>query len=1207
MKIGKIDIPYELIEAQQAGKLVIFAGAGVSMPAPSSYPNFPKLADEIAEGTGLKRKKNEPIDVFIGRIADSGTTVHEEVKRKLSDPESEPNHLHETIINIFSDSDSIRLITTNFDEHFCTKILELQDDKHILHYYSPALPVGREFKGITYLHGCVTQDARNLTLTDMDFGRAYLTDGWARRFLMDVFNEFTVLFIGYSHEDSTLKYLARGLPPKSQPRFAFVPQEEVKKWDYLGIKAIHYPLKKVKNNDDKHVHLHSSLEKWVEISNKQLLHQRRLIKSIVKGKPTNNKENLDYVKLILDNPDTAQFFTESATHIEWLLWLEKERMIDPLFDLGVTDNLSMDLFSRWISNRFLLSHSEELFNMIARHKNILSPIFWHSIYFQLQFPHEDKMLPETFSRWILILLNSPKYFHAGRDLSNLLDSCIFPDHKEIALILFQYLTSPHVELETREKTTIQGEEKSLGHDRIIIKGDIGYLQDSWDRIFKPNLDHYAEKLIIMTTHHLEHATLLLKTLRESTSEFDSLSYSRSAIEPHEQNRGYEQSDILVDIARESLDWIIDNKPEIAKGFIELWASSRATLLNRLAIYGVNLHPGYDTDIKIDWILEKGWLYDFHCHHEVYHLLKSAFPSSSKESRKQLIFEIEKGRELPDNPDEDDKKNQINSIFRRLSWLGEWDPDDHVVSELIDQYKSEHPFAKADSEHPDLTHWMGPTSYGYDSPLNIEELLEKDTEDEDFLKMLLTHKGTDFREGGREGILRAVDFTIAQSFDWGWRLMQSLSKRDHWQGDLWSAIFSGFVNHQQASLSSQQWEIVLDFILDTPRLFESDRICYKLADLIEEGVRGRVQGFPDTAIHSANKIASIIIDNWDDEKEDNDENGFEMRSWLDTAINRGGGKIGEFLLESLEIEQENSDDKSPRIPEEYKAMFRSILNGESNDAAMGRVMIASRLWWLWALESDWIEEHMLPIFNWDKGEIRAQQAWHGYLFWGRWTQAMLPLMLPYYKSCFSKQKEYFSETIRAGLSEHLASIALFGDIDPIEEGWLFDYLSQSEGTDRINWANAVNNNLARTSPEHKQKVWTRLKGYWEQRNLGKPIKLSPKEKGTMLGWVWHLDSAFPEAVELYLTGPDPLDQRAWFRKIEKSEHIEIHPNAFAELMVYILKFEKPPLWSMDKMMGIVEKLKEHHELKTQLLEICNQLLRLGGMKAADLAKEIESKL
>jgi hypothetical protein len=36
-----------------------------------------------------------------------------------------------------------------------------------------------------------------MVLTDADFGRGYLVEGWARRFLVELFRHCTVLFVGY--------------------------------------------------------------------------------------------------------------------------------------------------------------------------------------------------------------------------------------------------------------------------------------------------------------------------------------------------------------------------------------------------------------------------------------------------------------------------------------------------------------------------------------------------------------------------------------------------------------------------------------------------------------------------------------------------------------------------------------------------------------------------------------------------------------------------------------------------------------------------------------------------------------------------------------------------------------------------------------------------------------------------------------------------
>jgi hypothetical protein len=50
-----ITFPRPLIEAQKRGELAIFAGAGVSMPAPSRLPGFDHLANELANGTAIRQ------------------------------------------------------------------------------------------------------------------------------------------------------------------------------------------------------------------------------------------------------------------------------------------------------------------------------------------------------------------------------------------------------------------------------------------------------------------------------------------------------------------------------------------------------------------------------------------------------------------------------------------------------------------------------------------------------------------------------------------------------------------------------------------------------------------------------------------------------------------------------------------------------------------------------------------------------------------------------------------------------------------------------------------------------------------------------------------------------------------------------------------------------------------------------------------------
>jgi hypothetical protein len=58
------------------------------------------------------------IDRYLGRLVEHGIAVHDRVKSRLSDPISRPNHLQEAIVRFLGGTSAIRIVTTNFDDHF---------------------------------------------------------------------------------------------------------------------------------------------------------------------------------------------------------------------------------------------------------------------------------------------------------------------------------------------------------------------------------------------------------------------------------------------------------------------------------------------------------------------------------------------------------------------------------------------------------------------------------------------------------------------------------------------------------------------------------------------------------------------------------------------------------------------------------------------------------------------------------------------------------------------------------------------------------------------------------------------------------------------------------------------------------------------------------------------------------------------------------
>ena len=158
------------------------------MGEPALLPKFDALASFIAQGTG-ETKGDETEDVFLGRLQSRGVRVHEVAARILGrnsrDEFPEPTALHRDLLRLYPKPKTVRIVTTNFDRLFEQAAKEVLSGKAEV-FRAPALPLARTFSGIVHVHGRLDRPD-DMVLTDADFGRAYLTEGWARRFLVEVF------------------------------------------------------------------------------------------------------------------------------------------------------------------------------------------------------------------------------------------------------------------------------------------------------------------------------------------------------------------------------------------------------------------------------------------------------------------------------------------------------------------------------------------------------------------------------------------------------------------------------------------------------------------------------------------------------------------------------------------------------------------------------------------------------------------------------------------------------------------------------------------------------------------------------------------------------------------------------------------------------------------------------------------------------------
>ena len=112
--------------------------------------------------------------------------------------------------------------------------------------------------------------------------------------------------------------------------------------------------------------------------------------------------------------------------------------------------------------------------------------------------------------------------------------------------------------------------------------------------------------------------------------------SRSAIEPHAQDISVEDIDILINVARDSLEWLASNQATSAALWCDLIINSDIPLLRRLAVHTLSVRSDLTADAKIDWLLTHIGLHDLEAHHETFQAVKQTYPQASPAQREKLI-------------------------------------------------------------------------------------------------------------------------------------------------------------------------------------------------------------------------------------------------------------------------------------------------------------------------------------------------------------------------------------------------------------------------------------------------------------------------------------------------------------------------------------------------------------------------------------------
>lgn len=1186
MLIHNVEIPQKVLDAQSEGRLVVFAGAGVSVAPPSNLPLFDELCDKISGSTDV-RPKDEPIDRFIGRLKKGHRRIqtHLITRDIIGNPTSVPNGLHRNIVSLFAHSNSPKIVTTNFDVHLSTAYFEANKTQ-IETYHAPALPLGNDFSGIVYLHGSIAQkNPERLVLTDEDFGRAYLTEGWARRFLLELFtSDVCVLFVGYSHNDPVMQYLARGL---SNPcnRFALTLNDrvEIEKWEFLDIVPITFT---------SYADQLSLIEKWAEFSTRSPLTHEKRVKEIVGNSPSNSPDTDSYISHCLLRIELAQYFTTHAKSPKWLEWIYNKGFITRLFqhysDLTPVDQLLAD----WIARTFVRENSEALFTIIHFQGTQFHPVLWWNITLFLSGPSDELPQTDTLARWITVLVQSGNLGYNFSLLGHTLCVLRVPEDEAAALILFEYLTSPKLHLE--KPIIFPGEDSSGAPYYSIEISSFGemhhYMPQAWTKIFKPHPDIFYLKLLPIVTAHLTQAHQLLKGSGRGDKYDDTSSFNRTAIEEHSQNHLRYHLDPLIDAARDIIEWAGQNETDIAQNTIELWFRSDVPLLRRLAIHGISHLSNYLPDEKADWILDKALLFEYGVKHELYQLLLSIFPALTHQKRSEIVATVQNELEKEAEGDFDAKKRDDYRVFNLLEWLHSADSSCEMVSSILNGLTEKYPdFVKR--EHVDFDHWIGPTMIGYRSPKSVEEILAMDLERE-FDWFLDFKQGSNWTD--RDGLLRAIQQCVVKNFDWSLELVRVLTKRQLFQSDLWWHLIHGWSN---SSLTDRQWEAVLTILIRHPDYSHlSEPATFMLSNSLERSSTPIPYKLFSRAYDLSRKIleSDTEIPQFDVSEGSSD--------WLGYALNRSGGNLAMFIIKSIPIiMQEERIEKE--IPEKCLSMINFFLDGRSLTAQLGSVVYCAQFSYFYSRNPEWTKSKLLPRFDWDQDPLIAQQAWDGFTFWGDW-QWVFDLMLPFAEKLFDKLEKVMKSK-KDVFCERLAYVAVSSNVHPKLNGWIYRFIRTTDHGSRVRWTNRFINIVKNLDTKDSEYLWNEwFNEYLQSRLSDHSTPLTNEEYSELIVSAIAFKPMFSTIVDLLVqSNCQVLDYNEIYYDIDNDDElIAKNPNEIIRLLLHILKKDTGISSQCHYLDKIGTKLLTHCNNKDLFTSFCDRLSQIGCTCAARLAEQ-----
>lgn len=1059
------DVPDRLVQAHEDGKVVFFCGAGISFPA--GLPGFNELTSKTFEALGESPNSTEnsaihekrfdvALDLLERRI-NNRLVVRKRIQailtpKELSDPQTTATH--RALLELAKgQSGNVRLITTNFDRIF------QHVDSSLRSYIAPLLPIPKKSRwdGLVYLHGLLPEQedpnaSNNLILSSGDFGLAYLTERWASRFISELFRSYIVCFVGYSLGDPVLRYMLDALAAdrlrgeESNEVFAFGSYEDGKKveetreeWKAKGVMAILY------HDRDKHALLHETLNKWAEIYRDGITGRQAVIAGEASSPPSPIKTDghVDRVLWALMDPSgqSAKTFADldPPPPIDWLEIFSELRFSAfdrgklgiatssshtdqssysfSLLDRPTSQNLNspLALVSRSEINlvftqldpvmfhlaRWIIRHLEKpaVLSWIIKSGCLLHPIFKDLILREIDNP--DRVFPQSLQTiWRLICAGMVTNTHNNSEM-HLYDWADRYQRYGWNLTLKRELLQllrPQVQFRDFPLRRSMSNEEATNRTELEEEPQIRDYVD-WE-IILPIGEHPWEKLREITAQAkwadgalecLSGFTSSLIEVLDLMAELDGaceksdLSYiHRPSIIDHQQNNEFREWTCLISLCRDAwLSAAIQN-PSLAKSEFERWKHIKYPLFKRLLLFAAAESTLFDDEEALEILLmENGWwLWSPETRRESYRLLLKLSRDLDPIQKDRLFSSVMDGppREMyrEDLEEGEWAGCRDRDIWMRLKTIsrdgGILTPDAKI---RLTEYETEYP--QWQLQPGDCNQFSSWSESGWEGIFGQPRTLP--TELNDLIREL---ENRPINEFSYKDDWRMICQTMPEQ---AVSALKILAEREVWNEGVWREALQTFA----------EGEVRTNFLNEIgPFLLKaSDPTVRELRHSFSGWLKSLATVVPESSTVLWFQLLDRILNNGDTDVD------LTQGDPVGRAINNPVGDVIEALISWW---YQSLPEAGMGLPEPVKTRLTKLTKQSPKGFVHGRVIMASHLFSLFAVDSSWTTRVLIPLFDWTTDAVEAKGAWEGYL----WNPRISAELLTTFKNSFLETAKHYDK-------------------------------------------------------------------------------------------------------------------------------------------------------------------------------------------------------